>query len=340
MHSNAKPIYHLNPAVYTDQITHGLKSIENDWLPLHERDSSVILYHYTTSEGLRGILANRSIWCSHISSFNDPTEFQYGKSLVIKELQSELKNQHKHEIGLFLKNLIKDIESFEIMYDIYIACFCESDNLLSQWKGYGATGSGYNIGIAFFDNDIKFCHDYEKINDVEQDSHVILRKIIYKENEQIELIKQVVRVLIESASRGLEKYKERDNLPAAWSNMASMQSVNILYDIALSLKNPAFEEEDEWRLIKTIGVRQKPELVNFRERNSKLVSYLNTHIFKRENQYLKFPLQKIRFGPMLDENITQHTLGQLVNNLAFSSSVIKINETDISIESAGFTLRP
>lgn len=340
MSYDAKPIYHLDPAVFTPQITQGLQTIQNEWLPLHERDSSVILYHYTTSEGLKGILTNRSIWCSHISSFNDPTEFQYGKSLVMNEVNNALENQHEHEIELFLKNLIKDIESFEIIYNIYVACFCESDSLLSQWIGYGGSGGGYNIGIAFFDNDTKFCHDYEYIHDINQDSHVILRKIIYKEKEQTKLIKKVVQVLIESASKALAEFNKRDNLPDAWPNVASKQSVNILYDIALSLKNPAFEEEAEWRLIKTIDVERKPNLDKIREQNGKSISYLDTHIFTRENDHLRFPLRNIRFGPTLDEEITEPKLRLLVNNLASNASIIKINAADIGIKSAGFALRP
>lgn len=340
MSYNAKPIYHLNPAVYTEQITLGLNSIQDEWLPLHERDSAVILYHYTTSEGLVGILTNKSIWCSHISSFNDSTEFEYGKSLVIGELQSELKNQHEDEIGLFLTRLIRDLKSYEIIYNVYVACFCEYDNLPSQWRGYGASGSGYNIGIAFFENGIKFRHDIENINDIELDSHVILRKIIYNNDEQIKLIKKVLQVLIESASRGLGEYKKRDNLPEAWSVMASMQSVNILYDIALSLKNPVFEEEAEWRLIKTIDVERVPNLDKIRERAGEQISYLDTHIFTRENDYLLFPLTKIRFGPTLDEYTTRPELETLIENLASSNSLIKINAEDITIESAGFDLKP
>jgi hypothetical protein len=31
--------------------------------------------------------------------------------------------------------------------DVYIACFSEKRDLLSQWRGYGANGEGYVIGI-------------------------------------------------------------------------------------------------------------------------------------------------------------------------------------------------
>ncbi len=29
----------------------------------------------------------------------------------------------------------------------YVCCFCERDNLLSQWRSYGANGTGVSIGL-------------------------------------------------------------------------------------------------------------------------------------------------------------------------------------------------
>ena len=339
MSYSSKSIYHLIPAILTPQITQGLKSIEKNWLARHERDSSLILYHYTSFEGLSGILANRAIWCSHISSFNDPLEFQYGKSLVVQELKSISNNTHEHEIDSFLEWLIDHMEVFEYIYNAYIACFCESDNLLSQWRGYGASGGGYNVGVAF-ESDTKFSHDIENIDDNDEENHVILRKIIYNQKEQKILIKKVVQVLVESASKGLAEFKKQDNLPEAWPQMASMQAINILYDIVLSLKHPAFEEEAEWRLIKTIQEGYKPQLFNFQERKGRLTSYLNTYIFTQEEDYLQFPVESIRFGPTLDEKITRQSLNLLVNKLTAEASIIKINATNISIESSGYNLRP
>jgi hypothetical protein len=35
---------------------------------------------------------------------------------------------------------------------IYLSCFCEDDNLLSQWRAYGTSG-GYSLGFQFSFND-------------------------------------------------------------------------------------------------------------------------------------------------------------------------------------------
>lgn len=335
MNLKAKPIYHFNPTVVTPEITEGMESIQEKWLAKHSCESTIILYHYTTLEGLRGILENRSIRCGHITSFNDPLEFQYGKSLVLKILSSLLKKQHEPEIKMFLQGLTRDIGSFEVLYHAYVACFCESDDLLSQWRGYGASGGGYNIGLSF-DNQTMFCHDDQ---DFEDESHVILRKVIYDENEQIDLVNEVVKELVESAVKGLNGFKKRGGLPEAWASMASMQSINILHDIVLSLKKPAFEEEAEWRLIKTRKAQHMPELVNFRECKGMLVAFLNTYIFTREKNDLQFPLRTIRFGPMLDINGTKSALELLVHNVASMNNIIKIQPGQVGIFKPTYSLR-
>jgi len=31
--------------------------------------------------------------------------------------------------------------------DFYVCCFCEEDDLLSQWRSYGANGTGVSLGF-------------------------------------------------------------------------------------------------------------------------------------------------------------------------------------------------
>ena len=42
------------------------------------------LFHYTTIEGLKGILENRCVWSTHFEYLNDSTEVIYGQTLAKK----------------------------------------------------------------------------------------------------------------------------------------------------------------------------------------------------------------------------------------------------------------
>ena len=52
-----------------------------------------ILYHYTSQEGLLGIIKNREVWATDISYLNDTKEYKYTVDLTserIKEYQKSV----------------------------------------------------------------------------------------------------------------------------------------------------------------------------------------------------------------------------------------------------------
>jgi hypothetical protein len=47
------------------------------------------LYHYTTAEGLVGIVRDRKLWATDIFHLNDRREFIHGIKLAVEELQRD-----------------------------------------------------------------------------------------------------------------------------------------------------------------------------------------------------------------------------------------------------------
>jgi hypothetical protein len=41
----------------------------------------------------------------------------------------------------------EDLFEKNIIHPIYLACFCEDDNLPSQWGSYGQSGGGYSLAF-------------------------------------------------------------------------------------------------------------------------------------------------------------------------------------------------
>jgi len=333
----AKPIFLLYPANSTPQIEEKIELFLNSyWLPKHSYPDILKLYHYTTLEGLKGILQNRSIWCGHISTLNDPSELQYGKTLVISKLDEMIDKEEEKYLKNILKNLLLFIKAFDTqLYHTYIICFCGSDNLLSQWRSYASRAGGYNLGI-FFYSDTKFSHNF---NNPKDQSEMMLRKIIYNLNEQEEIISKYLSNIVSGSNNAMEWFRNNDGIPQEWETQVAMESVNILYDMILSFKNSAFKEENEWRLIKVMAANHRPELIKFRENNNRVIPYLETIIYENENGTLTFPLHEIRFGPMLDEISTKKVLELFINKTATEKSKVIINAHKIKIEGAGYLLR-
>ena len=51
------------------------------------------IYHYTTDQGLRGILENGSLWVTDIFSLNDPSELKHGLQIAEEALTATAKNE-------------------------------------------------------------------------------------------------------------------------------------------------------------------------------------------------------------------------------------------------------
>jgi hypothetical protein len=126
---------------------------ERDQAAAARRPKSFVLYHYTTADGLKGIVENDELWATSAYYLNDSTEIMYGYQLIDEALDVWKKKANPPEdsiAGGLLYSLQRqfghDYLKRNIITPIYLTCFCEEDNLLSQWRGYGQSG-GYSVGF-------------------------------------------------------------------------------------------------------------------------------------------------------------------------------------------------
>ena len=336
MSYDAKKIWFFNPTTTTQQIQSTINTFYESWLKEHTRNDDLKLYHYTTIEGLKGILKKRSIWLTHISTLNDPTELKYGKKLILEIISDEMNKQSEDIINSFFKQLILHINTFDdLFYEVYVACFCESDNLLSQWRAYANRGGGYNLGFKFT-SDTKFYH----YDDFENESYVILRKILYNPSVQKEYVKNYISLITNSAKELIKNVK--DNKERSYRinvQRAAAEYSNILCDLMLSFKNPVFEEEKEWRCILARHYKHKINQLQFRENEKEITPYIETYfIEKNENKYI-FPLCSIKFGPILDVEKTKAFLKLFLEKEAKTENKNIIDSDTVVISGAGYPLR-
>jgi hypothetical protein len=69
------------------------------------REIPAVLYHYTSMDGLVGIVTNKQIWASHVPYLNDRTEQEHIWSLILEKAQRRIlassDAQAKHNPELF-----------------------------------------------------------------------------------------------------------------------------------------------------------------------------------------------------------------------------------------------
>ncbi len=225
-----------------------------------------ILYHYTSSCVLLSIVQKSSIWLSINEHLNDYNE----GVLFMNALRKYLKKEEKFNA----------IDSRLSAFDCYMICMSVHRDMLSQWRGYGANGAGVSIG---FNSNV--------LKKVIAGHHVALLKDI----SYIDDLSQIIGA--------------NANLFAAITQSSGEPSSGFLQSVTKEkwrLKNKAFSEEAEYRLLLTPDPGQDEIFLN--ELTAKRC-YRATDFDVRE--YFELPFEKHRedfisevvIGPRNESNI-------------------------------------
>lgn len=94
------------------------------------------VYHYTSLDGLLGILKSQQIWATDIRYLNDASEDLYA-TRAIEQVLTEMGTDDNAQPGLTAAiNMSRPTTS-----RAHAACFCQARDLLSQWRAHSAGGT-------------------------------------------------------------------------------------------------------------------------------------------------------------------------------------------------------
>lgn len=285
------------------------------------------LYHYTTWEGLQGIIENQTLWATNCKFLNDYSEINFFRDKLIHLLYpnvlESIKKSMKQSTKVMqiikkrggLLNLVQ--HDLEVLVDaqynalgneIYILSFCgqpenpniANNGLLSQWRGYG-TGGG--AALIF---DTKKLEEILGLEEMKFEySVVFIADVIYSDDEQKfkEELSEPLSILKDIAEQffnyeNLKQQKEVD------SSKGYFPFVNCIS----RYKHDGFREENEVRivLLPTVideeivkranddGLTLKYEKERkFRQKNGQRTPYIE--LFNSTD--IKLPIEKIIVGP-------------------------------------------
>ena len=105
--------------------------------------------HYTSAAGAIGILRNREIWMTNVSTMNDASE-KIGGSQIIKKTVEESCTRALAPFGELQRRILIELQSrfSAAINDTYAFCLAGHDvgqptGRLTMWRGYGADGAGF-----------------------------------------------------------------------------------------------------------------------------------------------------------------------------------------------------
>lgn len=203
------------------------------------------IFHYTTIAGLIGIVTKRELWASDYQFLSDGMELSYARDIFFAEVK-KLKLSYLGEEGGY-----RVAGSSLAEFRVFIACFCEDGDLLSQWTGYGAD-QGYALG---FDT-----AKFQSLNLGEFTS---------------------VQYGITDPSAYFAEELETATQPTAHPGVEEWHSSESLLPRLVRVKHPGFAEEREWRLLKQVWSIDETPGIQFRPSPMGPVPYI-VHTFPAE----------------------------------------------------------
>jgi len=100
-----------------------------------------ILYHYTTSAGLMGIIESGNIWTTKTQYLNDKLELRVTFEYICQEIKQQKMGIERTKTDEELNNMVEALECIPDV-NVSVASFTKNGDLLSQWRGYCNIGSG------------------------------------------------------------------------------------------------------------------------------------------------------------------------------------------------------
>lgn len=278
-------------------------SIYNNMESFIPKSDTKYIYHYTSPNGLKGILTDEKLHFTDRNFLNDASEGSYVLDLVINNTE---------KVCVYSQALQNDIKSRCIErkdslisehFHTYQCSFSTNEDSLCMWYYYTKSNSikGYNIA---FETPLLL---ESLLPQHKPDDGKYLKpmsgSVIYNEKDQLDIIKLVIDAFEEISE---EVYN---------NHYYVKQTVDLIIDKILShgmfFKMPYFIIEEEFRIVYVsmifpdMAARGIPTEEKFREVRGYFIPYI-------ERSFNPQSISEIRMSPTLDIKQTQASLQRLL----------------------------
>ncbi|BDF59837.1 hypothetical protein CE91St36_26540 [Christensenellaceae bacterium] len=273
------------------------------------------VYHYCSVESFYGIISNCTLRLSDIDKSNDYMERKWLQKFI---LETALEEYEKEPFAFSFadggnqyegREAVRELIDYELKstgqhwYDDFITyaiCFSEKEDSLSQWRGYADDGNGVCIG---FRAD-KLQEKLVSVHETEEPGHTFqFQPIRYTEQEQKDMVRPYIRSIFNILNDLLKQ-----NVQPTGEIIKLFRAIN---GESAFCKNPAFNEEHEWRLavnfpLPTLNAYEKFEKRSRHVTQKDIFSRIKTAVAgKTIKSYVELNLQtigmdaltSIRLGP-------------------------------------------
>ncbi|UUZ79665.1 DUF2971 domain-containing protein [Paenibacillus sp. P26] len=270
-------------------------------IPITEEPEQGMLYHYTSVEGLLGILDNRVIWVTKSDFLNDYSELIYLRQVYGSLLQRlKAARDEMYECRPFYRMLAGIMDTLDDPawlqeQDLFVLSLTHRADSYTLWSNFNGH-HGYNIQF-----------DYPALLAAWRGAGVnplCTGRIIYEEGRQTGILHSELQAVFRLCGRSAE---------AAEAVREEVLGRFKLYSIFF--KDACFTEESEFRIVFTAG----KDRVRFRLRNGAIIPYIEVPAGNRELS----AIFDITIGPKLNIDIAEKGMAYYLTTKGYTAAKVK-----------------
>ncbi len=244
----------------------------NQYIHLRQMDDRGVLYHYTKSNGVQGILKDRAFYATKSNFLNDINEMVYTLKVVDAVLEEIPKKRWRHMLRecLLACSYLIERQSF------FVTSFSVDPDSITLWSEFGDK-TGYNLEF----------NGKELIRQIEEKRKVVYHGyLIYSKKKQ----KSIVRTLLFDQIPRRFGLSLADLMEGAESGQKSEMFhkfcrvfIKTISIYSLFFKQEEFAVEQEYRMV---FKERDPKAIFLREKDGFLLPYILVDIGK-EKKFIK-----------------------------------------------------
>lgn len=239
------------------------------------------VYHYTTANGLAGILASNSFYMTADDDAKDPLELVYANR-VFRDAWKAVSGGDENPIRDYGPNDINPyypLANVEAPYGIYVTAFCKDRDEPHHWQNFCEGGRGYSIGV-------RMVEPGQWTTSASEKARLFVGRVEYDRKKQQAAVENILRAVAAAPAPGDPlKYAARQ----------------VLGEVLPLFKHESFKTEKEWRIVAT---RLSGHTVEGADVEA------NLHLFRARLRLRRtagpLPLQNITLGPRIPKSMRKH----------------------------------
>ena len=291
-----------------------------------------LLWHYTDTQGLEGIVRNRTIRLSHPSFLNDPSELQYANSMYDEMLEDICVNSQDPLVQEFVngfqdykKNYQKQDQEDEYFFVVFVASFCGDPDRLDLWRQYGDDGQGFALGFRM--EQLRDAVE-RQVEEMQISGWVHILRVLYSEDKQREYTRRILDFWIDEFKKNRESLRDKeDDLVDVYMIEVYSPLRTALGAIAPFFKHPCYENENENRLALN-STYIDPGKMAFQARRGYFKPYIDFNIEDDKNGIKDdgndaFPLDTVMIGPTTPPMWSERSLRMFLANQRLKNAKLK-----------------